>query len=583
MSSPVSFSAVAFRENFPLFSQPENSGLVYLDNAATTQKPGVMIDAVCDFYRHYNANTHRSSHRLARRATEMVEQVRRQSAEFLNAASPRELVFCRGATEALNLLANSLCSGLQSGDEIVLSTAEHHANIVPWQMQAERRGLKLRYVPHTAGVPQFDRLEEVLSERTRIVSLTGGSNALGLRPDLEAIAQQLRGFQVAGQKLHWIVDGAQLAAHEVVDVQKIGCDFLVCSAHKFYGPTGIGLLYGRESLLRAMPPWQGGGEMIANVDLYTSQYADLPHKFEAGTSSLAAIAGLGATLEFLAAQDRAAMAAHEQELLQWLHREVANLPGLRVISQPQHNLGILTCAPEQGSAADLMHWLDGRDIAVRVGHHCAQPLIRARGETATLRASLAGYTTRAEAEMLLQAIDDFLRLSSPGVTAGGVVADTDLGASAGAKEEAKEEASVDVNAGDWPSDDLSALQLERLASQRNWQDRYRELMRWSKSIAAKPGIRQSGNLVRGCESEAWLVHREVDGRHYFALDSDSRVVKGLGALLLTQVEGRTAAEIHALDLPVIYSDLGLQQHLSESRSNGFYALLQRVLTFVNAA
>ena len=564
---PSSFSAAAFREQFPLFAQPENSGLVYLDNAATTQKPGVMIDAVCEFYRHYNANTHRSSHRLARRATEMVERVRRQSAEFLNAASPREVVFCRGATEALNLLAYSLCSGLQAGDEIVLSTAEHHANIVPWQMQAERRGLTLRYVPHTAGVPQFDRLQEVLNERTRIVSLTGGSNALGLRPDLKAIGQQLRSLQVGGQKLHWIVDGAQLAAHEVIDVQKIGCDFLVCSAHKFFGPTGIGLLYGRESLLSAMPPWQGGGEMIANVDLYSSQFADLPHKFEAGTSSLAAIAGLGATLEFLVAQDRAAMAAHEQALLQWLHREVANLPGLRLISQPQHNLGIVTCAPEHGSATDLAHWLDGRDIAVRVGHHCAQPLIRAKGETATLRASLAAYTTRADVEAFLQAIDDFLRLSMPAAAAGSAVADADVGA----------------DTGTWSGDDLSALQLERLASQRNWQDRYRELMRWSKSIAAKPGIRTPGNLVRGCESEAWLVHRAVDGQHYFALDSDSRVVKGLGALLLTQVEGRTAAEIRALDLPALYTDLGLQQHLSESRSNGFYALLQRVLGCVDAA
>ena len=571
MSFPARFSVAAFREKFPLFAQPENSGLVYLDNAATTQKPGVMIDAVCDFYRHYNANTHRSSHRLARRATEMVERVRRQSAEFLNAASPREVVFCRGATEALNLLANSLCSGLQPGDEIVLSTAEHHANIVPWQMQAERRGLKLRYVPHTAGVPQFDRLREVLSARTRIVSLTGGSNALGLRPDLDAIAQQLRSFQAQGQELHWIVDGAQLAAHEIVDVQKIGCDFLVCSAHKFYGPTGIGLLYGRESLLRAMPPWQGGGEMIANVDLYSSDYADLPHKFEAGTSSLAAIAGLGATLEFLAAQDRAAMAAHEQELLHWLHREVANLPGLRLISQPQHNLGILTCAPEQGSAADLMHWLDGRDIAVRVGHHCAQPLIRARGETATLRASLAGYTTRADAEALLQAIEDFLGISTSMVTLGDAVVGTGS------------DTNVGENTGAWLGDDLSALQLERLASQRNWQDRYRELMRWSKSIAPKPDIRQPPNLVRGCESEAWLVHREVEGRHYFALDSDSRVVKGLGALLLTQLEGRTAPEIRALDLPAVYIDLGLQQHLSESRSNGFYALLQQVLAFVNNA
>ncbi|SHG04947.1 cysteine desulfurase / selenocysteine lyase [Microbulbifer donghaiensis] len=547
----MNFSAEEFKRQFPLFAQPENLQLTYLDNAATSQKPQAVIDAICDFYLHSNANTHRSSHRLARRATEMLERVRGQAAAFLNAVSTREIVFCRGATEALNLLANSLCSGLQAGDEIVISTAEHHANIVPWQMMAQRFQLTLRYVPEVAGIPEFDRLEEVLNPRTRIVSLTAGSNALGLRPDLEDIARQLR-----ERDLYWIVDGAQLAAHEPVDVQKIGCDFFVCSAHKFYGPSGIGLLYGRESLLEAMPPWQGGGEMIAEVDLYGCHYAGLPHKFEAGTSSLAAIAGLGAALEFIAAQDRAAMAAHEQALMTLLHRELAALPTVRVISQPQHNLGIAAFAPISGSAADLMHWLDGRDIAVRAGHHCAQPLIRAAGETATVRASFAAYNTRGDVETLVQALRDYAEVvGTPAME-------------------------LCQQGSDWVADDLSTLQLEQLASQRNWQDRYRELMRWSKAISAKPAIRRPENLVRGCASDAWLVHAERGGRHYFALDSDSRVVKGLGALLLSQVDGRTAGQIRAQDLPRLFSELGLEKHLSQSRSNGFYALLRQTLDFV---
>ncbi|WP_346839654.1 aminotransferase class V-fold PLP-dependent enzyme [Microbulbifer sp. SAOS-129_SWC] len=550
--SQSEFSVSAFKHQFPLFAEPENLQLVYLDNAATTQKPAVVIEAIVDFYRHSNANTHRSSHRLARRATEMVERVRAAAAHFVNAPSPREIVFCRGATEALNLLANSMCQGLQRGDEIVLSTAEHHANLVPWQMMAERYGLQLRYVPDVAGVPEFDRLHEVLDARTRIVSLTGGSNALGLRPDFADIRRQLdTARQQLNSELRWVVDGAQLAAHETVDVQAIGCDFLVCSAHKFYGPTGIGLLFGREDLLAAMPPWQGGGEMIAAVDLYHSRYAELPHKFEAGTSSLAAIAGLGAALDFLAVQDRAAMARHEQGLLQRLHSGIAALGQLRLLSQPQHNLGVLAFAPEQGSAADLAHWLDGRDIAVRVGHHCAQPLMHAAGESATVRASVAAYNTVEDVETFLDALRAYLTL--------------DLSATPAVQGAALE----------WQSDDLSALQLERLAAQRNWQDRYRELMRWGKAIADKPAIRRDSNLVRGCESAAWLVHRENEGRHYFALDSDSRVVKGLGALLLSQVDGKTAAEIRALDIAGMFTDLGLAQHLSESRSNGFYALLQR--------
>ncbi|MCW8128116.1 aminotransferase class V-fold PLP-dependent enzyme [Microbulbifer halophilus] len=550
----MNFDPDAFKEFFPLFAQPENRDLIYLDNAATTQKPRAVIEAVTDFYLHSNANTHRSSHRLARRATEMVERVRRQAAVFLNAASPREVIFCRGATEALNLLAYSLCSGLRPGDEIVISTAEHHANIVPWQMMAQRHGLTLRYVPHIAGIPEFQRLHEVLNERTRIVSLTGGSNALGLRPDLEGIARQLRGCRSRGRELHWIVDGAQLAAHETVDVQSIGCDFFVCSAHKFYGPSGIGLLYGRESLLRRMPPWQGGGEMIATVDLHSSDYADLPHRFEAGTSPLAAIAGLGAALEFLADRDRAAMAAHEQSLLARLHREIAELPGVRLISEPKQNLGILAFVPENGSATDLVHWLDEKDIAVRVGHHCAQPLIRAAGETATLRASLAAYNTADDVERFIESLRDYLSAS----------------------ETVPEQVALSSTAG-WSGDNLSALQLERLAAQRNWQDRYRELMRWGKSVSEKPAIRRSENLVRGCESDAWLVHREENGKHFFALDSDSRVVKGLGALLLSQVDGCRAEEVRARDLKELFAELGLEKHLSQSRSNGFYALLQRVL------
>lgn len=557
----MNFDPNTFKRCFPLFAQPENSELVYLDNAATTHKPRGVIDAIADFYLHSNANTHRSSHRLARRATEMVERVRVRAAGFLNVASSREIVFCRGATEALNLLAYSLCSELKAGDEIVISTIEHHANVVPWQMMAQRFDLSLRYVPHIAGIPQFERLDEVLSERTRIVSLTGGSNALGLRPDLGDIARKLHGRRSQGQQLRWIVDGAQLAAHEPVDVQAIGCDFFVCSAHKFYGPTGIGLLYGREELLESMPPWQGGGEMIAEVDLYSSRYGGLPHRFEAGTSSLAAIAGLGAALEFLAGQDRVAMAAHEQQLLQWLHRELASLPELQLLSQPQHNLGVVTFAPasvqKSGSAADLAHWLDEKDIAVRVGHHCAQPLHRASGEAATVRASLAAYNTRADAERFVLALREYLALS---------------GAATPVARQSDEE---------WRGDDLSALQLERLASQRNWQDRYRELMRWGKSIAGKPAIRTPENLVRGCESDAWLVHRQESGRHYFALDSDSRVVRGLGALLLSQVDGKTAQEIRVLDLEKLFVELGLEKHLSQSRSNGFHALLRQVLALLS--
>ncbi|WOX05352.1 aminotransferase class V-fold PLP-dependent enzyme [Microbulbifer pacificus] len=547
----MSFSVEQFKQQFPLFAQSENRELVYLDNAATTQKPECVIDAIADFYRHSNANTHRSSHRLARRATDMVEQVRARAAVFLGTASPKEVVFTRGATEGLNLLAYSLCSQLQPGDQVVLTTAEHHANLVPWQMMAERYQLELRYVPDTRGVPQFDRLTEVITARTRIVSTTAGSNALGFRSDLKAVRAAL-----ADKNIHWIVDGAQLAAHERVGVQDIGCDFFVCSAHKFYGPTGVGLLYGRERLLRAMPPWQGGGEMIADVDLYSSHFADLPHKFEAGTSSLAAIAGLGACLEFLGQQDRAGMARHEQQLLHYLHDRLEQIPELNLLSAAENNLGIVAFTHPRCAAIDLMQWLDARDIAVRVGHHCAQPLVRASGHSATLRASVAAYNTRLDVEKFVAAVADFF-----------AHLDDDVEAQSGVH--------TSVEGADWQADDLGALDIEALRAQRNWQDRYRTLMGWAKSVSRKDSIRRDDNLVRGCESSAWLVHRCENGLHRFALDSDSRIVKGLGALLLLRLDGQKSGAVLRADLESLFAELGLEQQLSESRANGFRALLER--------
>lgn len=559
----MTFTAQDFKRNFPLFAQSENRDLVYLDNAATTQKPACVIEAISDFYLHANANTHRSSHRLARRATEMVERVRREAAEFLGARSPREVIFTRGATEGLNLLANILCATLRPGDEILLSTAEHHANLVPWQMMAERYQLELRFVPDEGGVPQFDRIEEVLTPRTRVVSVTAGSNALGFRTDLDALRRIL-----AGRDLFWVLDGAQLAAHDVVDVKAIGCDFFVCSAHKFYGPTGIGLVFGREALLQQLPPWQGGGEMIASVDLLASEYADLPHRFEAGTSSLSAIAGLGACFEFLARQDRVAMARHEQKLQHYLHERLAQVPELVLLSQSERNLGIVTFTHPRCAAIDLAQWLDGRDIAVRVGHHCAQPLLHAAGHTATLRASIAAYNTREDIDRLIGATEEFFEQLH--------AAESDLQVSVSI-DSTPQSGLSDA----WTPDDVAALDIDMLRSRQTWQDRYRTLMGWAKSISRKDAIRREENLVRGCESSAWLVHRCEAGEHLFALDSDSRIVKGLGALLLTQLHGRRAHAVTRPELDALFEELGLAQQLSESRSNGFRALVDRAFTLMS--
>lgn len=399
------FDPEVFKKQFPLFDQPENRKLVYLDNAATCQRPQCVIDAICGFYLHCNANAHRSSHRLGRRATDVVESTRRLVADFIGADNPEEIVFTSGATEGLNLLAYTLCQTLEPGDEIILSRSEHHANLVPWQMMAEHYRLQLRFIPDDNGMIKASKLDKVLSPRTRIVSVTAASNVLGYANDIHAIAED-----IGSKNITLIVDGSQIPAHNNVKVTDWPCDFFVCSAHKFYGPTGIGFLYGRRAKLAKLPPFKGGGGgMVESTDLETSCFAPPPHRFEAGTPALADIAGMKAAIAFLLQQDRPAMQAYEHELCVYLHQQLAALPFIQLLSRPDNNLGIafFVAADNMFSAMDVATWLDEQDIAVRAGHHCAQPLMAANGITRGVRVSLAAYNTRQDIDRLIQALQAF--------------------------------------------------------------------------------------------------------------------------------------------------------------------------------
>jgi len=557
----MTFDPQQFKQAFPLFAQAENQRLVYLDNAATTQRPQCVLDAIIHFYTHSNANTHRSSHRLARAATEMVEAVRVKLAAFVHAADAREMIYTRGATEALNLLASSIGQTLQDDDEIILSAAEHHANLVPWQMLAQRKKIKLRFLPvDSLGRPDITQLPVLLNERTRLLSITAASNVLGCRTDLEAFGEIL-----AQHPCQWLLDASQLLAHEAVDVQALGCDYLVGSAHKFYGPTGIGFIYGRAAALAALPPWQGGGEMITRVTLEGSEFAALPHRFEAGTSALASIAGLGAALDFLQGFDRVAIHKHESELLKYLHSELEKIPHLRLLSQPEGNLGLAVFVPSDNcawSALDIAHWLDEQDIAVRVGQHCAQPLVAQLGVPSALRVSLAGYSTAENIERLLNALRHLpLDVAEVGTAA--------LSASSTDSEDIFDCAVLD------------GLGLSELADQ-GWQQRYRRLMKWGDKLPEQPALRRAENLVQGCESAAWLKHRCVNGYHEFAIDSEARVVRGLSVLLLLLVQGRRSEDISRTELQQTFAGYGLDKHLSVSRSNGFAALVDAALRAVEA-
>ncbi|MFT5116954.1 MAG: cysteine desulfurase/selenocysteine lyase [Kiritimatiellia bacterium] len=553
----MTFDANYFKAQFPLFDQPENHGLVYLDNAATTQKPQCVIDAISHFYVSQNGNAQRASHRLARAATAMLEQTRQQAADFLGAASLDNVVFTSGATEALNMIAYGLSGFCTAGDEILLSHAEHHANLLPWQRLAEQRQCSLIFFPEEQGLPCWQQWLSVLSERTRIIAFTGASNVLGSVLDVGIIASiKLRFPQVIV-----VVDASQMACHIPLQAEQWQCDFLACSAHKFYGPTGIGLLYGRTAHLQEMLPLMVGGEMVSKVDLNSSSFVEGVQRFEAGTSSLSAIAGLGACLQFWQAQDRPTMQIYERQLTVYLHQQlnvVCNkASGLQLLSLAENNVGIAvvvaTASSNHGVAlSDLGHWLDEHDIAVRVGDHCAQPLWQALapvyGSDKGLRISLAAYNTREDIDQLVGAINSFLPITE----------------------------GLQVRDQNTKQENFSSLQWRDLMAVKSWQQRFKILVGWGKHITEKPAIRQDQYLVRGCESTVWLKHHAQGERHYFLMDSDSNVIKGLSALLLVWFNGKTSKEIARINIPDRYQQLGLQKHLSPSRMNGFMALLSAI-------
>ncbi len=390
------------RAEFPILaSSVHGKPLVYLDNAATTQKPRVVIDAERDYYEHTNANIHRGVHALSERATAAFEGARERVRRFLNAASTKEIVFTRGTTEAINLVAQSYGrSRLKAGDEILISALEHHSNIVPWQLVCEQSGALLRVVPiGDAGEFLFDEYRKLLGPRTRLVALAHVSNSLGtVLPVRQAIElAHERGVPV-------LVDGAQAVAHEPVDVRALDCDFYAFSGHKIYGPTGSGVLYGKRVLLEAMPPYQGGGDMIRSVTFEKSTWADLPCKFEAGTPNIAGVVGLGAALEFVERIGLESIAVHEAGLLEYATERAAGISGLRLIGTAPQKAGILSFVLERIHPHDIGTILDHQGVAVRAGHHCAMPVMQRFNVPATARASFALYNTRAEVDALIGAI-----------------------------------------------------------------------------------------------------------------------------------------------------------------------------------
>jgi len=399
---PAPFDVERVRREFPvLWQKVHGKPLVYLDSGATSQKPQRVIDAVSRFYAHDNANVHRGVYALAERATAEYERARARVARFLGAADPSEVVFVRGATEALNLVAQTHGRKyVGAGDEILVTAMEHHSNIVPWQMLAQEKGARLEVAPvDDSGALLVEELERRIGPRTRIVALTHVSNALGTVNPVRRVVEvaHARGAAV-------VVDGAQAVPHLPVNVSALGCDFYAFSGHKVFGPTGIGALYGKAARLEAMPPWQGGGDMILSVTFERTLYNRVPYKFEAGTPDAAGAVGLGAALEWFAELDQAGVRAHEQDLLEYGTERLCSVPGLRLLGTAPEKVPVFSFVLDGVHPHDVGTILDREGVAIRAGHHCAQPLMQRFGVPATVRASLALYNTRAEVDALVAAL-----------------------------------------------------------------------------------------------------------------------------------------------------------------------------------
>jgi cysteine desulfurase/selenocysteine lyase len=562
----AAFDVHQVRQEFPILDQQvHGKPLVYLDNAATAQKPRAILDCLARYYRQDNANVHRAVHQLSERATRAYEEARVKVQRFLHAKESREIIFVRGTTEAINLVAASYGRAyFRSGDEIILSQMEHHSNIVPWQLLCTEKRARLRVVPvNDRGEFLLDKYEKMLSERTRLVAVVHMSNSLGtINPVREIIDLAHR------REVPVLLDGAQATAHLPIDVQDLDCDFYAFSGHKVYGPTGIGVLYGKAKLLEAMPPYQGGGDMIKTVSFAGTTYAGLPNKFEAGTPHIAGAIGLGAALDWLQSINREEAAAHEARLLERATARLQEIPGVRIIGTAADKAGILSFVVDQPpiSALDIGTQLDLEGIAVRTGHHCCQPLMDRFGIPGTVRASFALYNTIDEVDRFADALEKIVTGSSQRTrpaTTGDSPAELVFPAPA---------ASSPQEAADELADTFEMLG--------EWSERYQYLIELGEKIPPMPAhLKTDQTRVWGCQSTAFVWPRIKPGTSdtiEFLADSDADLVRGLIAVLQHVFSGQRAEQVLAFDVEGFFHRLGLDQHLTLGRRNGLAAMVQRV-------
>ena len=404
----TTFDVQAIRQNFPVLNRVvKGKPLVYFDNAATTQKPQVVIDALADYYKNYNANIHRGIHSLAEEATAAYEATRDTVQQFIHAKEREEIIFTRGVTESINLVAYTWArTNLKAGDEILISGMEHHSNIVPWQLIGEMTGAKLKVIPvNDSGELIMEEFHQLLNEKVKLVSVVHASNSLG---SINPVNEIIDAAHKVGAVV--MIDGAQSTVHLDIDVQELDCDFFAVSSHKVYGPTGIGVLYGKRALLEAMPPFMGGGEMIKDVSFEKSTWNELPYKFEAGTPNIADTVALKAALDFVSGIGKAAIRQHEDALLHYATEQLQSIDGIRLIGTAKQKVSVASYVVEGVHPQDLGILLDNQGVAVRTGHHCTQPLMNRFGIPGTTRASFAMYNTKEEIDVMIAGLHKAIKL-----------------------------------------------------------------------------------------------------------------------------------------------------------------------------
>jgi cysteine desulfurase/selenocysteine lyase len=556
------------RQDFPILRQKVNGKpLVYLDNASTSQKPRAVVNALRHYYEKDNANIHRGVHVLAERSTEAYDEARLKVQRFLGAGCLREIIFTRGCTESINLVAASFGrSRVREGDDVLVTWMEHHSNIVPWQLLCQEKKAHLRVVPVTdAGELRLEELEKLLTPKTKILALTHVSNSLGtVNPVKEIVAlAHRRGVPV-------LVDGAQGVAHLPVNVRELDCDFYAFSGHKVFGPTGIGVLYGKAQYLELMPPYQGGGDMIHSVSFEKTTWNELPFKFEAGTPNIAGAVGLGAALDYLEEIGRAAVAEHDRQLLSLATERLAAIPGVRLIGTAPERASVVSfiVAEPPLSALDVGTRLDLEGIAIRSGHHCCQPLMERLEIAGTARASFALYNTAEEVEAFA---DTLARIVA---AAGGRPRAAVLPGAPGHADPAFPTAAA-------PSPQAAAdLLAEDFDLLGDWEDRHQYLLELGDKLLPMPAeMKIEANRVHGCQSIVFMQGRlrpGTDDVMEFLAESDAAIVRGLIALLQRVFSGQRAAAIMAFDTTTFFKRLGLDSGLILNRRVGLDAMVKRI-------